>query len=266
MAYSLKRGLVLAQLLFLSVFVFSGNNELQNNPKVVKKKSFRYGEELVYSLNYGPIHGGSGSIILTDSVYKNKKVYHASVIAKSAGITDLIYKIQDIYESFFDTVTCLPYKSIRNISEGGYKDYDEVYFAHNDSSVYSKKNGTIKVPPDILDIVSSLFYLRSLNLDTLKNGEVLKIITFFGDEIFPFPIRYRGKEVIKTKFGKFECYKFDPVVEVGRMFSSEDDMTFWITADPNLIPLRVRLKLIVGSVYCDLVSFKNLSTELQPIK
>jgi hypothetical protein len=105
-----------------------------------------------------------------------------------------------------------------------------------------------------------------MDLDSLQKGEVIRFITFFGNEIFPFPLRYRGKEVIKTKLGKFECHRFDPVVEVGRVFESEDDMTFWITADHNLIPLRVRLKLIVGAVNCDLIGYKNLVTDMQPVK
>jgi len=262
----MKNGMVLIQLLLIGILAFGENLEKQNSHTCgVRNKSFQNGEELEYSLNYGIIHGGSGSIRLIDTVYENIPVYHASILAKSVGITDLIYKIEDIYESYFDTITCLPYKSVRNISEGGYKFYDEVYFARKDSSVFSQKGGTFKVPPNILDIVSSLFYLRRLNLDTLKTGEVIKIITFFGDEIFPFNLRYKGKEVIKTRLGKFECHRFDPVVEVGRVFSSEDDMSFWITADHNLIPLRVRLKIIVGSVTCDLVSFKNLVSEMKPI-
>lgn len=232
----------------------------------MKNRTFQHGEELNYSMNYGPIHGGECSIRLDFIQYDNKPAFHAILVAKSVGLTDLLYKIEDIYESYFDTLTCLPYKSIRNIREGGYKYYDEVLFAHNDSLLFSQKSGKVKVPPNILDIVSSLFYLRSLELDTLNNGTVLKITTYFGDEIFPFLLRYRGKEVVKTKLGKFDCYRFDPIVETGRVFESKDDMTFWITADKNLVPLRIRLKIIVGSLYCDLTSYKNLVTSMQPVE
>jgi hypothetical protein len=266
MVFILKNISIIVAAMLLNPEGFGSNNELNQASAGTRNKSFQNGEELIYSLNYGPIHGGNGSMALSLTEYNDKPVFHARIVAKSVGITDLIYKIEDIYESYFDTVTCLPYKSIRNISEGGYKYYNEVYFSHKDSSLFSQKGGTFKVPPNILDIVSSLFCLRSMDLDTLQKGEVIRFITFFGDEIFPFPLRYRGKEIIKTKLGKFECHRFDPVVEVGRVFESEDDMTFWITADQNLIPLRVRLKLIVGSVYCDLISYKNLVAEMKPVK
>jgi hypothetical protein len=245
---------------------FGSDKELHKSTAGNRNKAYQPGEELVYSLNYGPIHGGNGSIMLSLTNYNDKQVYCARVVAKSVGITDILYKIEDIYESYFDTLTCLPYKSVRNISEGGYKSYDEVYFSQKDSSLFSQKSGTFKVPPNILDIVSSLFCLRSMDLDTLQKDRVINFITFFGDEIFPYNLRYRGKEVVKTKLGKFECYRFDPVVEVGRVFETKDDMTFWITADSNLVPLRVRLKIIVGSLYCDLISYKNLVADMQPAK
>jgi hypothetical protein len=227
-----------------------------------KKKRFKAGEELTYSMSYGFIHGGNANIVLKMAEHERKKVYHARVTAKSVGITDKLFKIEDIYESYFDMQTGLPYKSIRNISEGSYKDYNEVTFARKDCTVYSQKSGIHKVPPDILDIVSSLFYLRNMSLDKLKKGDVIEFVTFFGDEIFPFPLRYRGKEIVKTKLGKQECYRFDPVVEVGRVFESEDDMTLWVTADQNQLPYRVRMDMIVGAVYCDLVEHKNLVTAL----
>jgi hypothetical protein len=97
-----------------------------------------------------------------------------------------------------------------------------------------------------------------MNIDKFKKGEVINVTTYFGDEVFPFPLRYRGKEIVKTEIGKVECYRFDPVVEVGRVFESEDDMTFWITADKNQIPIKIRMDMVVGAVYCDLIEYKNI--------
>jgi hypothetical protein len=243
-------------------FVLGSENGLPQSDA----KSYKEGEELLYLLSYGFIHGGNASIRLELIEYNNKKVYHAKLDAKTVGITDKIFNIEDVYESFFDTNTCLPYKSIRNISEGNYKYYDEVFFTHEDCTLYSQKSGKLKVPPNILDIVSSLFYLRRMGIENFKKDEVITFITYFGDEIFPFPLRFRGKEIIKTKVGKVECYRFDPVVEVGRIFESEDDMTFWITADKNQIPIKIRMKLIVGAVYCDLTEYKNIVQDFQILK
>jgi hypothetical protein len=249
----IKKGLVFILILF-NVHVIGGGNILLKNGK----PSFKSGEELLYMLSYGFIHGGTASITLYSGQYDRTPVYHAKMVAKTVGLTDKIYRIEDIYESFFDTSSCLPYKSIRNIKEGNYRYYNEVLFSQPDCTLVSQKSGKIKVPAYIHDILSSLFYLRRMNIDKFKKGDVINITTYFGDEIFPFPLRFRGKEIVKTKIGKIECYRFDPVVEVGRVFESEDDMTFWVTADKNQIPIKIRMQLVVGSVYCDLIEYKNI--------
>ncbi len=251
--------------LILVVLVSGSFGQMDSSPSDKssrKTASFRDGEKLTYSMKYGFIHGGDASLTLRKTVYNNRQVYHARAYAKSVGITDKLFKVEDIYESYFDPLTCLPYKSIRNISEGGYKYYNEVTFAHKDSSLYSQKSGHFEIPPDILDMVSSLYFLRNMNLDTLKNGDVINIVTFFGDEIFPFPLRYRGHETVKTRLGRYLCHRFDPVVEVGRIFESEDDMTIWISADGNKVPIRVRFDMIVGGVLCDLSAYENLKYSL----
>ncbi|MGD2033742.1 MAG: DUF3108 domain-containing protein [Bacteroidales bacterium] len=242
-----------------------GNNNRDKNQNEGRFSTFKEGEELEYTLKYGLIHGGDAKMSLNLVDYQDKKVYHARMHAKSAGITDKLFRVEDIYESYFDTGTCLPYKAVRNISEGGYKFYNEVYFSHSEGKLVSRKSGEYDVPPDILDVVSSLYYLRKKNLDTLKNGDVIPITTFFGDEIFPFPLRYKGIETVKTKLGKYKCHRFDPVVETGRIFNSEDDMTVWISADENMVPIRVKFDMIVGSLKCDLTKFKNLSSDLRRI-
>ncbi len=230
---------------------------------VEAKNHFNDGEKLSYALKFGPIHGGNAYLDLNVTDYNNKKVYHAVATAKSVGVTDRLFKVKDIYESYFDMNTCLPYKAIRNISEGDYKFYNEVYYDHANETLYSQKSGSYRIPPDILDMVSSYYYLRIQKLSRLKEGDVMDITTFFGDEIFPFPLRYRGIETVKGPLGKVKCYRFDPVVEVGRIFESEDDMTIWITADKNKIPYKVRFDMIVGAVYCNLVKHENLKYDLE---
>jgi hypothetical protein len=86
---------------------------------------------------------------------------------------------------------------------------------------------------------------------------------YFADEIFPSHIRYRGKETIKTANGKVRCIKVSPLVEVGRMFSTQDDLDIWFTDDESCLPVLVRLDLrVVGAVLMKLIKNENLSDPL----
>jgi len=222
---------------------------------------YGHGEELHYVMNYGFITGGRGVLSVRDTVLNGQKVQHMSGLAYTVGLADAIYKIRDKYESFVDTKTDLPIKSIRNIREGRYRYYNEVLYQHGPDStkIISQKSGEKYVAPNIYDIVTAFYIGRKKYFnDNLVKGQVVEIMTYFSDEEFPLRIRYQGIETINTKFGKLECYRFAPVTEVGRSFKTDEDMHIWITRDQNRIPVRVKFNLVVGSFTCDLEQFRGL--------
>jgi hypothetical protein len=72
-------------------------------------------------------------------------------------------------------------------------------------------------------------------------------------------IQYLGKEVVKTKAGKFRCLKFKPMVATGKVFSNPYPMTLWVTDDKNRLPILVESAVSVGSVKAELISFSGLA-------
>jgi hypothetical protein len=192
-------------------------------------------------------------------LFNGEPVLYSKVVARSTGITDKLYKVRDVYECYFYEDSALPAKSVRDISEGNYKKYNSIVYNHDKNLLRSELSGIHKVPDNIRDMVSTFFYIRKIDYSKLKYGDIIKINTFFDDEVFPFDMRYRGKDKIRTKIGEFECIKLVPFVEPGRIFKTEDDMTIWISDDPNLVPVRVKFDLLVGSLKIDLISFEGLA-------
>jgi hypothetical protein len=238
-------------------------NFAQESNSNLAKKPFKDGELIKYELSYGPITGGYATGLIKKEQFEGKEVFHASMIAKTSGLADILFNIKDIYESNFDAGTCFPYKSIRNVQEGSYKEYIEVHFDQAKNQLISSKSGLHKVTFSVHDILSAFYSFRNMNYSGLKEGELIIFQTYFGDEMFALKIRYRGKDVVKTGLGKIQCYRFAPVTEVGRAFATEDDMTIWISNDENHIPIRVKMNLRVGSIKCDLIEYTNLVAELK---
>jgi hypothetical protein len=48
---------------------------------------------------------------------------------------------------------------------------------------------------------------------------------------------------------------------VDRVFKDENDMTIWISADDNKIPVRVEAKIYVGSVKIDITKANGLKSD-----
>ncbi|MCK9411354.1 MAG: DUF3108 domain-containing protein [Prolixibacteraceae bacterium] len=247
-------------LIILLLKVSQSNAQEISNPPLKMATPFSSGEKLTYQVKYGFIVGGFTTFTLSDTIYKNKPVFHAMAIGQTSGIANMIYGVKDIYESWFDKENTLPYKQIRNIKEGRYTQYNEVIYNRRDNTVQSKSSGEHQVPEKILDLCSTFYYIRRVDFSKMTEGDILFVNMYFGDEVFPFHLRYIGRETIRTKNGKMNCIKIRPIVEVGRMFETKDDMTIWFSDDDKCIPVLVRMELrIVGAVILKLVKYENVN-------
>jgi hypothetical protein len=150
-----------------------------------------------------------------------------------------------------------PYKFIRNVDEGGYKKFENVNFDQVKNEAVSQ-HGTYKVPPCIQDVLSSIYYARNIDFNRYKTGDKIPFNMFLDDEVYNLYIRYMGKEIIKTRYGKFRAIKFKPMLIKGTIFEGGEKMTVWVSDDPNHIPLRIESPITVGSVKVDMMSYKNL--------
>jgi hypothetical protein len=227
---------------------------------------YRPGEKADYILHYGFIVGGTASLEIKSDTLNGKNVWHSTAIAQTTGMADALYKVKDIYESYIDPKTDLPIKSVRNIHEGRYKKYNVVLFDHStmiDSTILnSDLTGRHLGPKNLHDILSCFYYFRKYYLavnNDYKSGEIITIMTWFTDELYPIRLKYIETEEIRTKAGKMRCLKFNPVTEVGRLFKTEDDMSIWFSDDKNFLPVKIRFDIFIGSIIVDLVRYEGLS-------
>ncbi len=227
------------------------------------KTPYAPGENLKFSLYYGLMDGGEAIISLEQA---KDGQYHAKATAKTVGMVKWFLDMNDTYESYFNPQTCKPSKAIRNIKENSYKYYDEVTYNHSNHTVSSQKNGTVNVPKEVFDIVSSLYQMRNSGFRNMKLNDTLTTEIFFADEVFKFQVIYKGKEKVSTKLGTFNALKFQPVVEVGRVFREADDVNFWISDDENLLPLRAEFEILIGSIKCDLIKYSGVQHPMSKIK
>jgi len=231
--------------------------------------SYKPGEKVHYAIHYGVITGGVATIeIKTDTLF-GKTVWHSRMEARTTGFTDAIFRVLDIYESFIDPETQLPAKAIRNVREGRYRKYNEVLFDHvtrSDSTILtSDLTGIHITEKGIHDILSCFYWFRNNILPgkTLEKDEMITIPTWFTDEMYPIRLRYMGTDEIKTKHGRIHCYKFNPVTETGRLFSTEEGVSFWFSADKNFLPVKIRFDIFVGSFEVEMTEYEGLVYPLE---
>lgn len=238
-----------------------------------QEPSYLPGEKVDYSIHYGVVQGGVASLEIKSDTFRGKEVYHSVFLGKTTGMADAIFRVKDIYECLIDPVTELPVYSIRNVQEGRYRKYNTVEFDHAsraDSAILNSNLTGIHITEQgIHDILSCFYYFRNHHLpdyNNFKKGDLITIMTWFTDEYYPIRLRYLGIDEIKTKVGRIRCLKFNPVTEKGRLFKTEDDVSFWFSADKNYLPVKVRFDIFVGSFSAEIVSYEGLKYPLETRK
>ncbi|CDF81015.1 conserved hypothetical protein (DUF3108) [Formosa agariphila KMM 3901] len=229
------------------------------------QSAFQNGEWFKFDMSYsGFLKAGEATLEVKDNEFKGKPVYHIVGKGWTTGAIKWFFKVEDLYESYIDKSTYVPYKFIRKIDEGGHTKDIEIEFnqSANKALVNNKKRATSKefdIPKNVQDMVSTFYFLRNeLEIEKLKAGDEILVDMFFDEENYAFKLRYLGTETIETEFGKIASLKFRPYVMAGRVFKEEESLTLWVSNDRNKIPLRIKADLAVGSLRADLSAFKGL--------
>jgi hypothetical protein len=238
----------------------------------VPNDSFLPGEQLVYRLHYGFVNAGEATVGVDPQYYSvNDRVcYKVNIIGRSTGSFDLVMKIRDQFTTYLDTSAMYPHKFFRIIREGKYKLDETIYFDQLNHTARLKQDSDPEkitpTPPDIHDIVSGYYFLRTINYDTKKLGDTISVNAYFEAKVYDFKVKYLGKDVIDTKFGKIRALKLSPIMPENEMFKGGHSIRLWMSDDKNHVPLKVEALLFIGSVDLDLKSYSGLRWPLALVK
>ncbi len=234
----------------------------------IRNVAFNAGEEVSFTVYYAVagifVNAGTATFTNTLTTINNRPVYHIVGEGKTNSSYDWIYRVRDKYETYIDTELMQPLKFIRNVNESGYKKYQNVTFNKTANTAVSS-DGVFKVPACVQDVVSCMYYARNIDYSKLVPEDKIPFSMFLSNETYNMYIRYLGKEIIKTRFGKFRAIKLKPLLLKGEIFQGGEAMTVWVTDDGNHIPIRVESPLVVGKVKIDMMSYNNLRYPLSSL-
>ncbi|MBJ34926.1 MAG: ATP-dependent exonuclease [Flavobacteriaceae bacterium] len=249
-------------------FLFFSTTLIFSQPTSVELEPFKAGEKLEYRVHYGIFNASYASLTLSNGQVDGQELLLASGYGKTIGLARLFFKVEDYYSSYFETKEVQPILFKRNIYEGGYTKNLEVSFNSEkmQATVNNIKKGTtdiISIKDNVQDLISSLYYLRkNFSENKINTGDFFTINMFYDSKNRELALKYLGKEVIRTKYGKIECLKLMPTTNKSRIFKGEGSITIWLTNDVNKIPIRVQADLLVGSIKADLNEYSGIVSPL----
>jgi len=249
------------KLFFLLFFISSSGYSQINTP------AFKEGEFLKYKLSYGPINAGLATLEIEDHFEKDIEMFHIIGKGWTTGMTDFFFSVKDNYETYFTKNEIHPYRFIRKIDEGGYTKNKEIFFDFTNNSatvIDHKKNkkNSYSIHKRVQDMLSSLYYLRSIDFSALKEGEIINIDMFLDNEIYKLHLIFKAREIIKFNKKRITALVLQPTVQEGRIFKSNESVTFWISDELNKIPIKIKANILVGSIKAELIEYKGLANPM----
>ncbi len=257
---------ILMIFLLLSAVSFAGANadSTTNDPefRTLENNAFQVGEKLTFDVKYGFVTAG----IATMAVPKMRRIsgrqaYHVTFEVNSVPSFDWIYKVRDRYETYIDTKGLFPWRFEQHIREGGYSRDFSAFFDQRKGKAKTSE-GEYEIPKYVNDIVSAFYLARTFDYSKLKVNDRIHLKNFYKDKVYDLDVRYLGKETVDVTAGTFDCIVVEPLVQEGGLFKSEGSIIVWLTDDALKIPIKVKTKVVIGSIDAELTAYEGLKSKL----
>ncbi len=234
--------------------------------------AFTYGERLSFEVSYGFITAAEAFMTVAPSpfMYNGRETYQVGLDVNSRSSFDAIYKVRDSYKSFIDAQGIFPWRFEQHIRESNFQRDFEATFIQESSKVYTKVNyvedrnyrTTLQY---VQDLISAFYYARTLDWKGKNTGDIVKVDYFYDDNFFPLEIRFEGREDVDVQAGSFRTFILRPMLKEG-FTSKTSDIYVYLTDDDRKIPVKVKLKIVIGALVAELTQYQGINGNIDAKK
>ncbi|MFP4466252.1 MAG: DUF3108 domain-containing protein [Candidatus Goldiibacteriota bacterium] len=215
--------------------------------RTLENNAFGAGEKLVYAVKYFGVTAGHG-IIEVEGIeeYRGRQVYKISAVAKTSSFFDNFHRVRDRIESYMDVSGLFSWRYSKKLEEGSYRAFSEIEFDHKTETAVKHTGETYDVPAFVQDVLSELFYVRTLDLNE-KDDIYINVCADDG-KAYEIWVEKLGYETVKTDAGEFDCIKIRPHLKYEGIFRQKGDVDIWLTNDEHKIPVLVKSAIVIGTI------------------
>jgi hypothetical protein len=264
--------ILLWSMVFIGLSAFMTTSDYRS----IKNDSFQRGEQIEYLVHYLGLSAGTAKVNVDPRCYvlNNRICYRVEVLGQTVGAAGAMYKVNDTWRSYVDSTAFITHRFFRHLEENNYRreeltDFNPLtnvatmkyeQYGTKDPPNKPRQKGvkTFTAPQYAQDLVSGYYYLRTIDFNQLKEGEIITIPGVLENESYTLSIRYKGKETVRTKFGKINAHRLVPIMPKNGLFNGESSIRFWVSDDKNRVPVRIEADMFVGKVVCEIRDYKNI--------
>jgi len=216
---------------------------------------FKVGEKLTFAVRYGMIKAGIATMEVSDTVdCQGGKCFRIVSEARSTMPFSLFFEVKDSVVSLMDVRNLYSWRYEKNVREGDYEAHKVVIFDQVNHLAIYPDGKRIPVAEGVQDVLSSLYYVRTLNLEV---GKSVFIQNHADGKNYPLEVKVLRTETITVPAGTFECFVVEPILKASGIFQHKGRLTVWLSTDPSHIPVMMKSKVIIGSINAILIDLKR---------
>lgn len=220
--------------------------------RVVPNSSFGVGERLEFSITYGPIVAGNAVMQVKEITRYNKhKCFRLISTAKSSKFFSFFFKVDDRVESLMDVYGLYSLHFEKHLREGKYRADRYVDFDQKKHLAFADGD-TIPIQEYVQDALSSLYYVRTMNLQV---GNSVFVENHSDKKNYSMEVKVLRRERVRVPAGEFDCLVVEPMLRASGIFKHKGKLTVWLTDDQFKIPVLMKSKVTVGSIASELKKF-----------
>ena len=199
----------------------------------------------------------AGDLIMEIKRLKPEKNRFAiNITARSAGLLDLLYPIEDTFESIVEGAQFFPLFHSMQQKEGRRRNYKETHYDQKKFVVKYKKNDRepvrYKLSGPVHNEFTSFFVLRIL---PLKKKEQIIVPTFADKKRHMVQVLVHPAEERASIFGTVNALKVIPHLTFKGLYTKMNDPVIWLSDDSLRIPLAFKAKIKIGSLTATLIDY-----------
>jgi len=212
------------------------------------------GEKLVFAMTILGIAGGELTLSAQNAELGGKPAYKFELSALSNDFLSKFFLVREYLISWVDPATFRSIRFEKHAVEGRRVRDEETEFDYENETV--RIDGVSRPLMDAtLDTLSSVYYLRTVDLSSLEKPIELRVVS---REIDTLRIDVQAKERILTPAGPFQTIRVEPKSDGTHLLGK--NLVLWLTDDERRVPVQLKSKLKVGTLVGKLKSIEHVSS------
>lgn len=177
-----------------------------------------------------------------------------NLVARSSPVVTKFYPVENRVASTVDVMSFLPRHMTFARREGKRSNDFDYTFRHSEGIVTAVKDGKqaeLPIPMDAQDAISCLYYVRKVL--PMEPGASLAMNIHHDNKNYKLEVRVEALEMLKGSWGKQQTARVLVVMPFQGIFLNEGNIRVWFTTDERRVPVRMKAKVIIGSIVAELM-------------